>query len=126
VAHSETVVSGGGLGQDMPGRGTDWVFARTVLIMAGRESGGNADHVGPRALRRLLDAVLTIGSDLDLASVLSRIVEAAVDLVGARYGALGVLDENGTGLSEFITVVSTPRPNGRSVRSPRGSVFSAR
>ena len=74
------------------------------MIMAGRESRGNADHVGPRALRRLVDAMLTIGSDLDLASVLLRIVEAAVDLVGARYGALGVLDANGTGLSEFITV----------------------
>jgi signal transduction histidine kinase len=51
-----------------------------------------------------LDAVLTIGSELDLTLVLKRIVEAAVELVGARYGALGVLDEAGTGLSEFITV----------------------
>jgi signal transduction histidine kinase len=52
----------------------------------------------------LLDAVLTIGSDLDLASVLQRIVEAAVELVDARYGALGVLNESATGLAEFITV----------------------
>ena len=59
---------------------------------------------GLRALRRLLDAVLTIGSELDLSSVLQRIIDAAVELVGARYGALGVLDEAGTGLSEFITV----------------------
>jgi signal transduction histidine kinase len=55
-------------------------------------------------LGQLLDAVLTIGSELDLSSVLLRIVKAAVELVGARYGALGVLDESGTGLSEFITV----------------------
>ena len=75
---------------------------------------------GPRALRSLLDAVLTIGSDLDLPAVLSRIVEAAVELVGARYGALGVLDESGTGLAEFITVgidddtqrAIGPRPKG--------------
>jgi signal transduction histidine kinase len=62
------------------------------------------EHAGPRSLRHLLDAVLTIGSDLDLHSVLRRIVEAAVDLVGARYGALGVLDETRTRLADFITV----------------------
>jgi signal transduction histidine kinase len=63
-----------------------------------------AEHAGPRSLRQLLDAVLTIGSDLDLHSVLRRIVEAGVELVGARYGALGVLDESRTRLSDFITV----------------------
>jgi signal transduction histidine kinase len=61
-------------------------------------------NAGPRSLRQLLDAVMTVGSDLDLASVLRHIVESAVDLVDARYGALGVLDETGTSLAEFITV----------------------
>ena len=59
---------------------------------------------GPRSLRRLLDAVLTLGSDLDLPAMLERIIESAVDLVDATYGALGVLDETGTRLSQFITV----------------------
>jgi signal transduction histidine kinase len=59
---------------------------------------------GPRSLRQLLDAVLTIGSDLDLPAMLRRIVQAATDLVDARYGALGVLDDTHTRLSEFITV----------------------
>src|SRR5215218_10163943 len=36
--------------------------------------------------------------------MLDRIVSAAVGLVDARYGALGVLDETGTRLSQFITV----------------------
>jgi signal transduction histidine kinase len=36
--------------------------------------------------------------------MLRRIVEAAVDLVDAGYGALGVLDETGTRLAQFITV----------------------
>ena len=36
--------------------------------------------------------------------LLKRIVEVAVDLVGAKYGALGVLDEGGHGLSEFVNV----------------------
>ncbi|HET7718894.1 MAG TPA: GAF domain-containing sensor histidine kinase [Acidimicrobiales bacterium] len=61
-------------------------------------------YAGPRSLRQLLDAVMTVGSDLDLPSVLRHIVESAVALVDARYGALGVLDESGTSLSEFITV----------------------
>jgi signal transduction histidine kinase len=55
-------------------------------------------------MRALLDAVLTVGSDLDLRAVLHRIVESAASLVDARYGALGVLDESGTKLAEFITV----------------------
>ncbi len=56
------------------------------------------------ALRGLLQAVLAIGSDLDLEAMLHRIVESAVELVGARYGALGVLDEAHTRLAQFVTV----------------------
>lgn len=62
------------------------------------------DVAGPRSLRQLLDAVLTIGGDLDLPAMLQRIVQGAVDLVDARYGALGVLDHTGTRLAQFITV----------------------
>jgi signal transduction histidine kinase len=51
----------------------------------------------------LLEAVVGIGSELELESVLRRITEAAVQLVDARYGALGVIGENGR-LSEFIPV----------------------
>ncbi len=52
--------------------------------------------------RLLLEAVTAISSDLDLASVLTRIVESATALTGARYGALGVLGSDGE-LVEFIT-----------------------
>jgi signal transduction histidine kinase len=58
----------------------------------------------PRQLRRLLDAVVTVGSDLDLSVVLTRIAETATELSGATFGALGVLDESRSFLSEFITV----------------------
>ena len=61
-------------------------------------------YAGPRSLRQLLDAVITVGSNLDLESVLRHIVASAVGLVDARYGALGVLDETGKRLSQFITV----------------------
>ncbi|RZB15803.1 GAF domain-containing protein [Streptomyces sp. F001] len=51
----------------------------------------------------LLDAVLSIGTELDLDVVLRRITESAVTLVDARYGALGVLGEEGK-IRQFITV----------------------
>ncbi len=64
-----------------------------------------ADHgdVADQQLRALLDANRTIVTDLDLAIVLRRIVESAVELVEARYGALGVVGEDGA-LEEFVHV----------------------
>jgi signal transduction histidine kinase len=56
-------------------------------------------------LQALLQAVVAIGSQLDLAAVLRRIAETAAELGDARYAALGVLDPSGESrLSEFITV----------------------
>jgi signal transduction histidine kinase len=51
----------------------------------------------------LLEAVVAVGSNLDLETVLRHIVETATGLVGARYGALGVVGEAGS-LAEFIPV----------------------
>ncbi|MFH0245311.1 GAF domain-containing protein [Streptomyces sp. HK10] len=51
----------------------------------------------------LLEAVMSVGQELDLSHALQRIVEAAVLLVDAEYGALGVIGEDG-GLSQFIPV----------------------
>ncbi|WP_029432347.1 GAF domain-containing sensor histidine kinase [Blastococcus sp. URHD0036] len=51
----------------------------------------------------LLDAFLSVSTGLDLDSTLRRIVEAAIGLVDARYGALGVLGPGG-GLSAFVHV----------------------
>ncbi|WP_169786867.1 GAF domain-containing sensor histidine kinase [Nitriliruptor alkaliphilus] len=52
---------------------------------------------------RLLDAVLAVTGDLQLESVLARVIESACAMVEARYGALGVLADDGQGLSEFVT-----------------------
>ncbi|MCX4884844.1 PP2C family protein-serine/threonine phosphatase [Streptomyces turgidiscabies] len=54
-------------------------------------------------LRHLLDAIGAVSSDMDTRTVLHRIVEAATDLVAARYGALGVLSESGK-VIDLITV----------------------
>ncbi len=51
---------------------------------------------------RLLDAVVLATSDLDLDTTLRRVVEAACSLVDARYGALGVIAEDGEGLQSFV------------------------
>ncbi len=53
-------------------------------------------------LRALLDAVVGIGTDLDLHSTLHRIVVAACRLTDARYGALGVVGPDRT-LTDFVT-----------------------
>jgi signal transduction histidine kinase len=58
----------------------------------------------PDRLRDLVGAVLGISADLALPHVLRNIVTAAVDVIGARYGALGVLSDRGDGLSEFVHV----------------------
>jgi signal transduction histidine kinase len=51
----------------------------------------------------LLDAVVAVGANLDLEMVLKQIVEAAITLVRARYGALGVIGDGGR-LAEFVPV----------------------
>jgi signal transduction histidine kinase len=65
--------------------------AQDVLVAQGR-------------LRGLLAANRMIIGDLALPVVLRRIVEAACQLVHARYGALGVLTPDGRGLEEFVHV----------------------
>ena len=51
----------------------------------------------------LLAAVVSLAEDLSLEAVLDRVVQSACELVGARYGALGVIGEDQQ-LSHFITV----------------------
>ena len=58
-------------------------------------------------VRALLEAVVAVGSQLDLEIVLRQIVEAATGLVNARYGALGVIGDSGK-LAEFVPVGLDP------------------
>jgi len=53
--------------------------------------------------RMLIEAGLALAAELDLDAVLQRIVELSVDLTDARYGALGVLTEDGRNIERFIT-----------------------
>jgi signal transduction histidine kinase len=54
-------------------------------------------------LQALLEAGVAIAGGLELEQILPRLVQSACDLTGARYGAIGVLDESGKRLSQFIT-----------------------
>jgi signal transduction histidine kinase len=70
-------------------------------------------------MRGLLEAVVAIGSQLELETVLRQIVAAAAGLVDARYGALGVIGETGS-LEEFIPVGLTEAEIARIHHWPEG------
>ncbi|MDP9867817.1 MULTISPECIES: sensor histidine kinase [Streptosporangium] len=67
----------------------------------------------------LLNAVVSVGSDLDLETVLRRIVETATTLVDATYGALGVIGEENT-LVQFVPVGLTDEEIARIEHWPHG------
>jgi signal transduction histidine kinase len=79
----------------------------------------------PVTLRRVLEATLLLEANLHLGDLLTRIVEEARALAGARYGALGVLDAKGTTTIDFLTsglhptdealLLEGPLPTGKGV-----------
>lgn len=74
-------------------------------------------------LQRLLEIGRALVSEFDLETLLGRVLDAARDLTGARYAALGVLDEEKSALRRFVTVgideetrtLIGPLPRGRGV-----------
>ncbi|WP_083459264.1 GAF domain-containing protein [Jiangella muralis] len=68
------------------------VQARLQAVVAARDG-----------VHALLEAVVSIGRELELEAALRRIVEVATDLVDCRYGALGVIGDDGQ-LAQFIPV----------------------
>lgn len=70
-------------------------------------------------LRALLDAVVGIGTNLDLRTTLQRIVQSASELVGARYGALGVIGPDRL-LHDFIVHGITAEQHARIGDLPHG------
>lgn len=66
-----------------------------------RAASARSSYAGRDELRRLHLAIMSMGSELDFESVLNRFVEAAVELVGARYGAVGVFDEDRSRFTQF-------------------------
>ncbi|MCC0098316.1 GAF domain-containing protein [Streptomyces flavotricini] len=64
---------------------------------------GPTDPADRAGLPVLLEAVLSVGSELELRATLQHIVESATELCTARYGALGVIDPERLRLTELYT-----------------------
>ena len=64
----------------------------------------NQSLTEPDRLRVLVESGIALSSELSLESLLRKLVETAVGLTAAHYGALGVVDPSGTALEQFITV----------------------
>jgi signal transduction histidine kinase len=60
-------------------------------------------------MQRLFDAFLDVSAGLDLDETLRHIVQAAVELIDAQYGTLGLLDSDGVMVS-FVHVGPDPTP----------------
>ncbi|MFE1547444.1 GAF domain-containing protein [Streptomyces sp. NPDC058718] len=77
------------------------------------------DEDGSR-LPLLLEAVLSVGTDLELRATLQHLVDSATELTGARYGALGVVDPERRRLTELFTSGMTEAERQRIGRLPDG------
>ena len=71
-------------------------------------------------LRALVEVGIALSSELSLDALLQRLVEAAARLTGARYAALGVIDQSGTRLERFLTHGIDAETHERIGDPPRG------
>lgn len=100
----------------------------TVLLGLAAQVSAALDHchIADReaALRRQLDALnsasLAFAAELSLPTLLQRIADTARELTGADYAALGVSDEGGDGLIDFITSGITAEQRRMLGALPRG------
>src|SRR5260370_901168 len=80
---------------------------RQSRLPAGRRRPEGAESVEVTRVRERFERLLTAGveifSEHSLERVLQRVVDAAREVVGARYAALGVLSPDGTSLVQFVT-----------------------
>ncbi len=87
---------------------------------------GGRDRRAPGSSRdrdrfdRLLNAGLAIFSEHELEAVLQRVADAAREVVGARYAAIGVLDPEGSSLAQFVTSGLSDAERARIGRLPGG------
>jgi signal transduction histidine kinase len=74
----------------------------------------------PDRLRVLVDAGIALSAELSLDELLQRIVETAAGLTGARYAALGVIDQSSQALERFLTHGVDEETRARIGELPRG------
>ncbi len=96
-------------------------FAGLLASRIGLDAARRRAEDARARMASLVDAGLSLGRELALDDLLTRIVQSARVVLGARYAALGVLDASGTELARFVTAGLTeeereaigPLPRGR-------------
>jgi len=78
---------------ELRGRPPDARLASALVSSAQHES----------RLHALFAASIALNAELSLEALLRKLVDTAAELTEARYAALGVIDETGTGLERFVT-----------------------
>jgi signal transduction histidine kinase len=78
-------------------------LSRVVETRRARYAHAVATKPDEDRIKDLFNATLALNSELSLDSLLQRLVETAAALTGARYAALGVIDEAGAALERFVT-----------------------
>jgi signal transduction histidine kinase len=73
-----------------------------------------------RRVERLCGAAIRITAEHELNRVLQEVADSAREVIGARYAALGVLNEAGTGLARFAASGLTAAEQARIGDPPRG------
>jgi signal transduction histidine kinase len=71
-------------------------------------------------MRVLVEAGIALSSELSLDAVLQKLVESAAALTGARYAALGVINEDRSGLERFVFTGLDEETRARIGELPRG------
>ena len=83
------------------------------------ENGSSLDSLDEQRLNRLIEVGRALTSELDLETVLRQVLETARELTGARYAALGILDESRT-LERFLFIGIDAETRARIGELPRG------
>ena len=92
----------------------------TILVFGWIEQRDQEARWRSEQLSALHTATLALTEELDLGTVLQLVVDQARTLAGAKYGALGVLDQEGAFFEQFITSGITPEQRARMGQPPLG------
>jgi signal transduction histidine kinase len=82
--------------------------------------GAETSRIGAARVERLLEVGRSLVAELHLPNVLDRVLEVAREITGARYAALGILDEEKRELEQFLTVGIDDEQRSRIGSLPRG------
>jgi signal transduction histidine kinase len=81
---------------------------------------GNTPPTSLQSLERLVRAGIRINAERELDRVLQEVADSAREVIGARYAALGVLNDTGTAVSSFVTSGLTRDEHARIGSPPQG------